>query len=173
MINKDERLRALERIQKELEGDPNVIMYQGVSRTIDAIKAQPKADETEKPVEKSKPKRTKPRGRQQKRRPGHASLVFDMISESGRPLTAAELVAALEAAGSPVGGEKKTTNLSSVLSKDERFTSVMWPPSSHTRAWWLTDRPLPSPNVDDLLSSKESAFSVFARADSNVKTESD
>jgi hypothetical protein len=91
-------------------------------------------------------------------------MALDIITQSKRPVTSSELVEALEKAGNPVGGDRKTTNLSSVLSKDKRFESVFWPPSSQSRAWWLRDHPLPSPSVETLLRDQETvAASNLAR----------
>lgn len=150
-----EKLREMEKLrdklEKELMANPDFVMHQELSRAIDAIKAR--LSETSKSAPQEEARKVIRRRRARKGRRGHAALVYDIIKQSGRPVTSSALIEALEKAGNPVGGSRKTTNLSSVLSKDDRFDSVLWPPSSQTRAWWLKGETLPSPSVDDLLTT--------------------
>ena len=63
------------------------------------------------------------------------------LTETGHPMTTAELVENLPQFGAKVGGKNPRLNLTSVLSKrGDAIVSMRWR-SKHT--WWFRDRPLP------------------------------
>ena len=65
------------------------------------------------------------------------------LIDKGHPMSVNELVDVLPQYGARVGGAKPAVNLSSILSKrGTDFISVQW---HGRRAWWLKDRPMPSP----------------------------
>jgi len=64
----------------------------------------------------------------------HANGAYKAFRDLKRPMTIAELVSTLAANGLVVGGSDPHVNLSSTLSKDDRFESVRW---NGRRCWWL------------------------------------
>lgn len=73
--------------------------------------------------------------------PTYTNLATEIIGDKGSPVTTAELI---DYVGKhrPLGPdqEKAKVNITSSLSKDERFVSVPW---GNGRAWWLANRELP------------------------------
>jgi len=63
------------------------------------------------------------------------------IEDAGRPLPLQELHEALPRFGKTVTGKRPAINLSSAMSRDERFRSVHW---HGVNVWWFRDRELPS-----------------------------
>lgn len=144
--NENDTLKGLEAIRDEiaerLMSNPDFIAYQEISRTIENIKAR--LARTAKPVTLTQSRNHIVfKGRMRGGRKSQPTIIYEFIKRIGRPATYADLFDALEQGGNPIGGDKKTTNLSTVLSKDPRFESVAWPPSSQNRAWWLKGEPLP------------------------------
>jgi len=68
---------------------------------------------------------------------GEAS--YNAIANAGIPLSIEELVPAVERAGAKLTGNKNV-NLSSSLSRDDRFISVKW---RGANKWWIVGRKLP------------------------------
>ena len=64
----------------------------------------------------------------------HANGAYRVFQAFKRPMPIAELVATLNANGLVIGGKEPTVNLSSSLSKDERFQSIRW---NGRPCWWL------------------------------------
>ncbi len=152
--NENDTLRGLEalrdEIAKRLMANPDFITYQEISRTIENIKAR--LSRAARPITREQARvRVAFRGRMRGGRRSQPTLAYEFIKQAGRPVTSAEMFDALERGGNPIGGDRKSTNLSSVLSKDPRFESLVWPPSSQNRAWWLKGEPLPA--SEDLLST--------------------
>ncbi len=63
------------------------------------------------------------------------------LKKAQKPLTTAEVVAAIQEEGAHVGGADPLVNVSSTLSKDERFVSHRWGSAS---VWWLVGEPIPA-----------------------------
>lgn len=62
------------------------------------------------------------------------------LKKARKPLTTAEIVAAIQDEGAHVGGADPLVNVSSTLSKDDRFISQRW---GSVSVWWLVGEPLP------------------------------
>ncbi len=75
-----------------------------------------------------------------RRRLAVPTIAAEILKREGHPLTARELVARLAKRGKTIGGKDPVTNLSSVLSPNEKFVSVRW---GGIRGWWLADREVP------------------------------
>lgn len=63
------------------------------------------------------------------------------IEDVGRPLPLQDLHDALPRFGRTVTGKRPAINLSSAMSRDNRFKSVQW---QGVNAWWFRDRELPA-----------------------------
>lgn len=72
-----------------------------------------------------------------------SEAAYIAIRTEGKPLSIAELLQQLEAVGVKVGGTNPKVNLSSTLSRDERFVPVYW---GGAPRWWLQEEyPPPEP----------------------------
>lgn len=70
------------------------------------------------------------------------------LREGEIPLTTPKLLDAIHKLGTLVGGVDPLVNLSSALSKDDRFDSIRW---RGERAWWFRDVPPPHDDLAELL----------------------
>jgi hypothetical protein len=70
-----------------------------------------------------------------------ADAAAAVLEDRGQPVPIANLVELVTQKGAPVGGKEPTINLSSTLSKDERFKSVRF---NGRACWWFANRSLPS-----------------------------
>jgi hypothetical protein len=90
------------------------------------------------------------------------------IAKAGHPLTTKELLDLVRAQGTPVGGSDPATNLSSALSRDPRARSIPW---GDAKAWWLSDRRIPTQDPDLLESETATAPAKEQVAASETQTE--
>ncbi len=80
-------------------------------------------------------------------RPSQGDAAEQVIREAGRALTTQEVVDGIKSKGAKVGGQDPLINVSSTLSKDDRFISTRWGRSS---VWWLRNEPRPPmEDIDD------------------------
>ena len=92
-------------------------------------------------VVKPLPAASAPKHGVEERRPtSQAEAAWLALQNAGKPLTIAELIKELSEAGVTVGGANPKINLSSTLSRDERFVSMKW---NNSACWWLADRQPP------------------------------
>lgn len=71
-----------------------------------------------------------------------------VLNEKAIPLPTPALLQLIEQKGSKVGGADPLVNLSSALSKDDRFDSVRW---GGERRWWFRGKPMPHDDLGELL----------------------
>jgi hypothetical protein len=76
----------------------------------------------------------------------HTEGALKALSHFKRPMPIAELVHILGANGLTIGGKDPPINLSSSLSKDERFESIRY---EGRPCWWLRGTPLPIKEAAD------------------------
>lgn len=93
------------------------------------------------------------------RKLSQADAAEQILRETGKPMTGANLLKALPAKGVQVGGEKPDVNFTSTLSRDERFYSLR---ENGTYFWWLVGLPVPprSDETPDLPLENGSSASV-------------
>jgi hypothetical protein len=78
----------------------------------------------------------------------YVTLVFNALTEAGKPLPTSKIVEYVGAHRELADLEKAKVNITSSLSKDERFKSVEW---ANGRAWWLVGKPVPKTDMEKLL----------------------
>lgn len=78
---------------------------------------------------------------QARQRVSQAEAAELVLVEEGRPMTGAELLAAVPAKGCVVGGAKPLMSFGSTLSRDPRFVNFRRDGQYY---WWLKAKPLPA-----------------------------
>jgi len=78
----------------------------------------------------------------------YVTLAFNALTEAGKPLPTAKLMEIIGKHRDLGDLDKAKVNVTSSLSKDERFKSVEW---ANGRAWWLVGHPVPKTDMEKLL----------------------
>lgn len=78
----------------------------------------------------------------------YVTLAFNCLTEAGKPVPTPKLVEYIAKHRDLGDLEKAKVNITSSLSKDERFKSVEW---ANGRAWWLVGQPVPKTELEKLL----------------------
>jgi hypothetical protein len=78
----------------------------------------------------------------------YVTLAFNALTEAGKPIPTPKLLEYIGKHRELGDLEKAKVNVTSSLSKDERFKSVEW---ANGRAWWLVGRPVPKTDLEKLL----------------------
>jgi hypothetical protein len=78
----------------------------------------------------------------------YVTLAFNCLTEAGKPVTTPKLIEYVAKHRELGDLEKAKVNITSSLSKDERFKSVEW---ANGRAWWLVGHPVPKTDLEKLL----------------------
>jgi hypothetical protein len=76
-----------------------------------------------------------------RRRVSQAEAAEMVLKEKGRPMTSAELMAAVPEKGVTVGGDKPLMSFGSTLSRDPRFINYR---RDGLYYWWLKAKPMPA-----------------------------
>ena len=123
-----------QKLEARLHNNPDYIAMQELDQVISRLGGSSSFTQH---VEKAATSEIRPSVRAAKVDQRDASIAA--IKARGTPMSTDELIPAVEDAGCKLSG-KKNINLSSALSRDERFVSVSW----RGRKWWLKGLPLPS-----------------------------
>jgi hypothetical protein len=78
----------------------------------------------------------------------YVTLAFNALTEAGKPVPTPKLLEYIGQHRELGDLEKAKVNITSSLSKDERFKSVEW---ANGRAWWLVGQPVPKTDLEKLL----------------------
>lgn len=78
----------------------------------------------------------------------YVTLAFNALTEAGKPVPTPKLMEYIGQHRELGDLDKAKVNVTSSLSKDERFKSVEW---ANGRAWWLVGRPIPKTDLEKLL----------------------
>jgi hypothetical protein len=81
----------------------------------------------------------------------YVTLAFNALTEGGKPLPTPKMIEYIGKHRDLGDIEKAKVNITSSLSKDERFKSVEW---ANGRAWWLVGKPVPKTDLENLLGER-------------------
>jgi hypothetical protein len=78
----------------------------------------------------------------------YVTLAERALTEAGKPLPTPKMIEYIGKYRELGDIEKAKVNITSSMSKDERFKSVEW---ANGRAWWLVGKPIPKTDMEKLL----------------------
>ena len=131
-------LKARERIAERLSQNADFQALQALDTTIGDLRATLARASSEAEDRTEEPEKPPLVGYSQ------AEGAHIIIRSFRRPFTVGELVESLSRYGIQVGGKDKSVNLSSTLSKDERFESIRY---EGRACWWIKGLPMPESNT--------------------------